>query len=309
MKQELVDGKWIDIPEPDFNLKEFFLQERKSLTVKDIKSDINWLYRKTEQNSPIIIIFKSDRKYRKFLREETSWNSGNQEDRFGLCHELDFFTKCKMNFREKFSKDINRYVDFLSKGVWELIPTTKSGSNIAVILQLPKKLRIDEDNRYHSLKNPAIQWHDNKGVYFIHGARFPKPLFKKVANRELKSLQVLEIGNIEQRSAALRIYGVDKLMNDLHPQFLDSFERTIMGRTNKIELYRLDISDPQKEFDDDGKIIDNSNYIHIVKYSDPSTDRQYTSFVPNTIYLACSAMAWKNSLRTIAYVKHLKIQA
>ena len=302
MSQQLVE---------EFNLRKFFLDEHKNLTVQDIKSDINWLYRKTKREKPIIIILKSIRKMRKFLKEETNWKYTNRDEqfRFGLAHELDFFTTCKMNLRENFSDDINRYVDFLSKGVWEFIPTTKQGKNIAVILALPKKIRIDENNRYHSLKNPAIQWYDNKGDYLIEGVRFNKPLFKKVANRELTSLQVLEIPNIEHRGVALRLYGVEKLFKDLHPEFLDSYSKTVMGKTNTIELYRLDISNPQKEFDDDGKIINNSFFIHIVKYDDPSTDRQYTSFVPSTIYLACSAMAWKNSLRTIAYVKHLQVQA
>jgi len=304
MSQQLVE---------EFNLRKFFLEEHKNLTVKDIESDINWLYRKTKREKPIIIILKSIRKMRKFLKEETRWEytNRNKQLRFGLAHELDFFTTCKMNLRENFSDDINRYVDFLSKGVWEFIPTTQtdSGKNIAVILPLPKKIRIDENNRYHSLKNPAIQWLDNKGDYLIEGIRFNKTLFKKVANRELTSLQVLEIPNIEHRGVALRLYGVEKLFKDLHPELLDTFSKTVMGRTNTIELYRLDISNPQKEFDDDGKIINNSFYIHIVKYDDPSTDRQYTSFVPSTIYLACSAMAWKNSLRTIAYVKHLNTQA
>jgi len=117
MSQQLVE---------EFNLRKFFLEEHKNLTVKDIESDINWLYRKTKREKPIIIILKSIRKMRKFLKEETRWEYTNRDEqfRFGLAHELDFFTTCKMNLRENFSDDINRYVDFLSKGVWEFIPTT-----------------------------------------------------------------------------------------------------------------------------------------------------------------------------------------
>ena len=302
-----------------FSLKEFLLQEHKMLRVKDIEKDITWLYKKQGDKKPKIVIFKSRRKFKKFLDEET--RAYSDPERFGLHHEMSYFSNCK-NYNGELDKDVERYINFLNKGVWEFIPThlRSSGNNVAVILPLPKKLRVDEQNRYHSLKHPAVQWHDNKGKYFIQGVRFSKILFKQVCNRELASLKVLEIPNMEQRQVTLRMYGIDKLFKDLNPQLLDTFEREVRGQPNKMELYRINVSDRQTSLDNfnvnendrnnvEGEINELNDYIHVIRYKDPSTEREYTSFVPDDIYLACSAMAWKNSLRTIAYVKHLVVEA
>jgi len=319
-----------------FSIKDFLLQEHKMLKVNDIEKDVNWLYERVEKTKPIIKIFKSSIKFRKFLRTQTNYGDNlnhryyscaNDNLVYGLRHEMEYFIYCMKRLESKkwLPDEDKKYINFLSKGIWEFIPTTlrgkNSGVNVIAILPLPKKLRINENGNYHSLEKPAIEWHDGKGKYYIHGVRFSKKLFKQVASRQLPAMRVLEIPNIEQRGMTLRIYGAEKLFAELNPQLLDTFEReiTILERSgesvkevhklNKIELYRINIGDRQTRFDDDGKLIDNADYVHIAKYNCPSTERVYTSFVPNTIYLACSAMAWKNSLRTIGYVKHLKIEA
>jgi len=311
----------------EFSLRDFLLQEHKMLRVKDVEKSINWLYERVGKTKPIIKIFKSSTKFRKFVRTQTYfsdnlnhgyYSSFDDNVIYGLRHEMEYFNYCKKRIASTFSlpDEDKKYVDFLSKGIWEFIPTTlrgkDSGINVAVILPLPKKLRINDNSNYHSLEKPSIEWHDGKGKYFIHGVRFSKKLFKQVASRQLPAMKVLQIPNIEQRGMTLRVYGAEKLFTELNPQLLDIFEREMMGKPNKIELYRINIGDRQTRFDDDGKLVDNAGYVHIVKYkyfTKDNEEKRYISFVPNTIYLACSAMAWKDSLRTIGYVKHLKIEA
>ncbi len=310
----------------EFSYRNFLLQERKMLKVKDIEKSINWLYERIGKEKPEIKIFKSSAKFRKFLRTQTYFNdnfihryySANNDNLiYGIRHEMKYFVYCRKRLAvgESIPDNDKKYIDFLSKGIWEFLPTELKNReegktrNVAVILPLPKKLRINVNSDYHSLEKPAIEWYDGKGKYYIHGVRFSKQLFKKVANRQLPAMKVLEIPNIEQRAMTLRLYGAEKLFAELNPELLDTFEREVMGKPNRIELYRINIGDRQTTFDEEGELVDNADYIHITKYNCPSTDKLYTSFVPNTIYLACSAMAWKDSLRTIGYVKHLKIEA
>jgi len=252
----------------------------KQLTHKDIESDINWLYSKKELEKPKIIIFQSMKQLRSYCKSKDF--DIKDKHHYGLSNELDFYAYWTDN-KDQSSPDIKRYVDFLKKGIFYFIPEDRE----ALVCMLPKRIQLDDNNSFHSLTKPAIYWHDDKGKYFIHGVRFSKDLFKKVSKRNITPKEILQIKNIEQRYIALRMYGFEKLFNELPNKLLDKSKR---GN----ELYDL--------------VIDDNLTAKVLKYKCPSTDRVYLSAVPFDMTKADQSMAWKFGMNENEY-ELLRVEA
>jgi len=82
--------------------------------------------------------------------------------------------------------------------------------------------------------------------------------------------------NIEQRQAALRIYGYDK--------FLEEVKTLLIHKSQQYELY--DFQDGELKYG-------------LLKYKCPSTNRVYVSLVPPTIKNADEAVSWKFPIFTL----------
>ena len=116
-----------------------------------------------------------------------------------------------------------------------------------------------------------------------------------IAQQKLSLEEILKLENIEQRMAALKIYGIERLIQDTDANLIDKSER---GN----ELYRID------------KLFDTPAYF--LKYKDISTDRIYFSGIDSAIFdgklkskiTADRAMAWKFNWRLEQYNK-LKIES
>jgi hypothetical protein len=147
---------------------------------------------------------------------------------------------------------------------------------------------IDEQNRFSSLDNPAIRWKQGKEFYFIHGVNFDKALWQRVVEKKLPTKKILQLKNIEQRYIALKLYGAENLLVELKADLLDKSDR---GN----ELYCLKNIIPNRK-------------LKLLKYSCPSTNRLYVSFVPDEHLKADSAMAWKFSISEFEY-KQLEVEA
>ena len=131
---------------------------------------------------------------------------------------------------------------------------------------------IDQENRFHSLAEPAIRWKGGKEFYFISGVNFEKELFNKVVRKELSALEILKLENMEQRMIALKVLGAERMLEELHATLI---EKSAVGN----ELYKLDDIIPDKS-------------IKLLKYTCPSTGRVYTKFVPFEFEKADEAQAW-----------------
>ncbi|MEK6885215.1 MAG: hypothetical protein AABY22_36625, partial [Nanoarchaeota archaeon] len=137
-------------------------------------------------------------------------------------------------------------------------------------------VRIDNQNRFHSFTEPAIRWKKGKELYFMHGVNFDYELWNKIVKQNISALEVLKIGNIEQRYVALKVLGPEKLLQDLKAKRID-------GKTKRgNELYQID------------EVLETP--IKLLKYSCPSTGRVYTKFVPEEFTKADEAQAWSHNM-------------
>ena len=122
---------------------------------------------------------------------------------------------------------------------------------------MPIELHRDESGRLHSTSGMAIKWSDGYGVYSLWGVRFDWKLFEDLTQGKLSAKEVLAITNTEQRMAALKYLGADKILGELDTKLIDSQQGyallSIHGMTNQTE--------------------------YALRYSCPSTGREYISFV------------------------------
>ena len=63
-------------------------------------------------------------------------------------------------------------------------------------------IRIDEQNRFHSTKEPAIRWKGGAEQYYLRGVRFDQDWWQKIVNDELDPETIFAIDNLEHRRIA-----------------------------------------------------------------------------------------------------------
>ena len=127
------------------------------------------------------------------------------------------------SMRAYFDADEWSYLGFYHKYfkqnniIWmQLLSENVSGyffyKNECWLVEKPKTLLL-ENNKLHSIKGKAIEWKDGYGFYFLHGVNFDKKLWKQVTGKpHIKT--ILTIENMEQRMAALKVVGVDKIIKN-----------------------------------------------------------------------------------------------
>lgn len=71
-------------------------------------------------------------------------------------------------------------------------------------------VKIDEQNRFHSEKEPAIKWKGSE-TYMLHGVKFEKEWWYKIVNDKLSPEEILAIDNIEHRRIAWEYMNKKKL--------------------------------------------------------------------------------------------------
>jgi uncharacterized protein DUF6745 len=190
-------------------------------------------------------------------------------------------------------KNFNMFRDMIRAGIW----APCYYEHRVLVCRLPTKVSKDEQGRLHCITGPAVQWRDGLDQYFLHGVDFGQnlhndmsepELWKNVVSKNLSFKEIVEISNIEQRYAVLKLYGAEKLLQEAGAQRIDKSKR---GN----ELYKIE-----------NLILGRA--LKLLKYKDPSTDRIYVSFVPYQYEKADAAMAWKFQLSEGEY-KLLKIEA
>ena len=167
-----------------------------------------------------------------------------------------------------------------------------------IILDTPK-CSFDDRNRFHSIVRPAVVWGEIC-VYSIHGVSFDNRLWNEIVERKMEPSKVLTIGNIEQRRVASEYYGMEKLWDACNPKLIDTSARG--NRLYNVTVGELGWRARGNEFN-----------AKMLRYKDPSTDREYVSGVPleddNGDFMdrADQAMAWKFHLTEDEY-KELTVE-
>ena len=63
-------------------------------------------------------------------------------------------------------------------------------------------VKIDQQNRFHSTKEPAIRWKGGKEFYYLNGVNFEKKWWTKIVNDKFKPEEIFAIDNLEHRRIA-----------------------------------------------------------------------------------------------------------
>ncbi|MDG6918576.1 MAG: hypothetical protein JRN62_03965 [Nitrososphaerota archaeon] len=137
--------------------------------------------------------------------------------------------------------DLKRYQSFLKRGIYAIT----AFRNLAVILNAPREIHMNEDYRLHSISKPAISWRDGDKGYYLHGVRFPEDVWAAVKDRKMPARDVVGLRNIEQRTVALRIIGYDRVLEELGVKVLDKKDTVNKwnGRKLHYELVEADLQD------------------------------------------------------------------
>jgi hypothetical protein len=204
---------------------------------------------------------------------------------FGLSVDFwmisgEFADRIKCINQNDTTEDFHRYCRMVKSGIWYAIFYKET----AMICSLPVKIKKDKEGRLHSISEAAVKWKDNQNDYFIHGVNFDRLLWGKITKREIKIKEILQIQNIEQRYAAIQTYGYDTMINEIDAMMIDKSKRG-----NELYVIRDSLIEGRS--------------LKLLKYSCPSTDRIYHSFVPDDMYNADHAMAWKFNLSLDEYSK------
>ena len=135
-------------------------------------------------------------------------------------------------------------------------------------------IQLDEKLRYHSTTKPSIAWKNGQELFYLYGVQFEKKLWESLVKESLTAKEIISLKNIEQRQVAVKLYGYNRLLDELKETgFVEP-----VHTSKKYELFRLT----------DGKL----SY-GLLKYTCPSTGRLYISPVPDGFHNADEAAAWK----------------
>ena len=131
--------------------------------------------------------------------------------------------------------------------------------------------------RLHSTTDPAYVSGDFKELYYLHGVAVQKKYWKMAIEKTLKFEDWIKIKNIEERRVIIDEAGADCFAK--HPR-AEITEKSPHG--NKLITIREAVS-----LEDQGVPLENRESefqspidIKILNYKDPSTGREYNSFVP-----------------------------
>ena len=138
--------------------------------------------------------------------------------RSGYMAEFDYYIQSGLlNINSKLKERTNQYIEFLKKGVWDLLVF----DNICIISKSPKTKR-DDNQRLHSLNSKAVEFLSGYGFYAIHGVLFNEKLWIKVKDRKLNPNELLKLENVDQRFVAINHYGIENMMKELNTKLLNT---------------------------------------------------------------------------------------
>jgi hypothetical protein len=106
--------------------------------------------------------------------------------------------------------------------------------------------------------------------YWENGAMIEYGLLKDFLDGKLQALDILKVANVEVRRTLFGYYPADKIVDELKPTLI---QESVMGN----KMYNLNVDGIQAK---------------LLRYSCPSTNRQYTKFIEDKWLDADEAMAF-----------------
>lgn len=94
-------------------------------------------------------------------------------------------------------------------------------------------VKIDDQNRFHSEKEPAIKWKGSE-TYMLHGVKLEKEWWSKIVNDELSPEEILAFDNTEHRRIAWEYMDKKKLEGLKDFKVLDEVENDGKGYKMRI---------------------------------------------------------------------------
>ena len=145
--------------------------------------------------------------------------------------------------------------DLMKLGIFSMIQL----KGLCIVSEMPTEVRREsmENTRLHSTESPAVKFADGYEVYRLWGVRFEKDIFDKVTSGQMPAKEVVNLENIEQRMAALRLLGAEKILSDL--------DSRLEHEEGGYQLYSVHNMTQRVEY--------------ALKYKCPTTAREYVSFV------------------------------
>ena len=108
-------------------------------------------------------------------------------------------------------------------------------------------VKIDEQNRFHSTKEPAIRWKNGAEFYFLRGISFDKEWWSKIVNDELDPETIFAIDNLEHRRIAYEFMDKTKMKQLKDYKVLDEVSDDGYGNPMKIVSFKVEqVNEPLK---------------------------------------------------------------
>lgn len=238
-----------------------------TLNEADCREGINWIYSLAELPAPEIVFMPSPMdcqleanrrnaddgalpdKLKFYAFEWVGWGD------YGWVAFYDFFERIGAVTLEEFTK----YRKFIQSGIYDMI----AFEELAIVSAPPSMVNKDTQGRLHSVSGPAIAWGEHFQLWYISGVHFEHKLWQQVITGALSGKQILELDNMEQRMIALKLKGMENV--------LDELQAKTINKTDRNELVRVD-----GVFDTS----DGGDEAFFLKYTCPSTGRVYLKHIP-----------------------------
>jgi len=147
-----------------------------------------------------------------------------------------------------------RFDFYLSEGIVtdieEIRPTLKLSEevgwiypydNVCIVTRKPKVIHFMNDN-LHCPTGPAIEWHDGFCLYSLNDIRMDglEWFFDQTMDKKEKAKRIMSIENVEQRSEAIRTFGMSNIF-----EILD--KKVINKRKDGYEVWTINVGTDRKE--------------------------------------------------------------
>jgi len=163
--------------------------------------------------------------------------------------------------------------------------------DVCFVSKPPIFLNRNDRNDMHCENDYAVYFKDGYGLYYLNGVYFSENDFNKyIKGKKATGKQIMIIKNAEQKASLIKLYGYEKLLNDLPKlKMLDKKNvKAIDGQQKSHILYSFEI-----------------NYIKccMMCLDDHSTNKKYFLGVPNTMIKINDALAWSFQMEKGSYYK------
>lgn len=162
--------------------------------------------------------------------------------------------------------------------------------NTCVICNRPRKISLDNENRFHAEGEAAIKFEDGFKIYALHGVILPEK-YGTIKPESWSSQWLLSEENAELRRILIQEIGYEKICEELEAIKIDSWR--------EYELLKFEIYDDwtnvnNNVFTRNSADLNDPEPIFLIKMTCPSTGKIHALRVPPHIQSAREAIKWAN---------------